>query len=176
MGGWQTGMDPDEQRLWDGLRAGDPNLFQELYQLHFSPVRNFLRRYLGDGEVAKELTQEAFLQLWKHPNGFDPRRGTLKAYLFGIARNHAAQWLRRQPPQDTEGHQQQTAPTTQTNLIVEQLFARLNPDMRSLIWLREIEGYSYAELADILAVPLGTVRSRLFAAREALRRLWNGRR
>jgi DNA-directed RNA polymerase specialized sigma24 family protein len=51
---------------------------------------------------------------------------------------------------------------------------RLPEDQRSLLWLREVEGRSYAELAEILEIPVGTVRSRLFAAREALRKIWHG--
>ena len=50
---------------------------------------------------------------------------------------------------------------------------RLPPDQRTLLWLREVEGQSYSELAAILGIPIGTVRSRLFAAREALRTIWN---
>jgi RNA polymerase sigma-70 factor (ECF subfamily) len=49
---------------------------------------------------------------------------------------------------------------------------RLPEEQRLLLWLREVEGQSYAELAEILSIPVGTVRSRLFAAREALRRIW----
>jgi RNA polymerase sigma-70 factor, ECF subfamily len=50
--------------------------------------------------------------------------------------------------------------------------ARLPKEQRALLWLREVEGQSYAELAVILEIPIGTVRSRLFAAREALRKIW----
>ena len=51
-------------------------------------------------------------------------------------------------------------------------FARLPEEQQSLMWLREVEGQSYAELAVILQIPVGTVKSRLFAAREELRRIW----
>ena len=56
--------------------------------------------------------------------------------------------------------------------MVGDAFGRLPEEQRSLLWLREVEGQSYAELAVILEVPVGTVKSRLFAAREALRRIW----
>ena len=58
--------------------------------------------------------------------------------------------------------------------IVHDVLARLGEEQRMLLWLREVEGHSYAELAEILEIPLGTVRSRLSAAREALRKIWNG--
>jgi len=50
--------------------------------------------------------------------------------------------------------------------------SRLDPEQRALLWLREVEGQSYAELAEILEIPVGTVKSRLFAAREGLRGVW----
>jgi RNA polymerase sigma-70 factor (ECF subfamily) len=56
---------------------------------------------------------------------------------------------------------------------VADAFNRLTPEERMLLWLREVEGQSYAELAVIFDVPIGTVRSRLFAAREALREVWH---
>ena len=64
------------------------------------------------------------------------------------------------------------AATTETSSLVGDALSRLNEDQRSLLWLREVEGQSYAELAHILEIPVGTVRSRLFAAREELRKIW----
>lgn len=58
--------------------------------------------------------------------------------------------------------------------MIGDALARLPEQQRMLLWLREVEGQSYEELANILEIPVGTVRSRLFAAREALRRIWYG--
>lgn len=55
---------------------------------------------------------------------------------------------------------------------IRQALLQLDDDARALLWLREVEGYSYAELAAVLAVPVGTIKSRLFNARTTLRRLW----
>ena len=63
-------------------------------------------------------------------------------------------------------------PLSETRSILADALNRLTADERSIIWLREIEGRSYAELAAILDIPLGTVRSRLFAARQSLRGIW----
>jgi RNA polymerase sigma factor (sigma-70 family) len=60
--------------------------------------------------------------------------------------------------------------------MIADAFDRLSSEQRTLLWLREVEGQSYAELATILEVPVGTVRSRLFAAREALRNVWHSER
>ena len=60
----------------------------------------------------------------------------------------------------------------ETASLVDDAIQRLPEDQRSLLWLREVEGQSYAELAQILDIPVGTVRSRLFTAREELRKVW----
>jgi len=59
---------------------------------------------------------------------------------------------------------------------MEEALAHLEPESRGLLWLRAVEGYSCAELAAMLEIPVGTVKSRLFAAREQLRRIWKGER
>jgi RNA polymerase sigma-70 factor (ECF subfamily) len=61
-------------------------------------------------------------------------------------------------------------------MLLQDAFERLGADSRGMLWLREVEGHSYAELAEIFSIPLGTVKSRLFAAREELRELWNARK
>jgi RNA polymerase sigma-70 factor (ECF subfamily) len=59
---------------------------------------------------------------------------------------------------------------------MEDAFRRLPEEQRSLLWLREVEGHSYSELAETLEIPVGTVKSRLFATREALRKIWQSPR
>ena len=62
--------------------------------------------------------------------------------------------------------------TTESDSAVNDAFQRLPEEQRTLLWLREVEGQSYSELAATFGIPVGTVRSRLFAAREALRDIW----
>jgi RNA polymerase sigma-70 factor (ECF subfamily) len=145
--------------------------FESLYNAHFVRVRNFLRIYLGDPAVVEDIAQDTFLQFWKTPNGFDPARSNLRAYLFGIARKKAADWWRRQ---DRSGNPafEATSRNTDSALLMSDALEQLNPDLRNVLWLREVEGYSYDELAGILGLPVGTVKSRLFSAREQLRTVW----
>lgn len=165
----------DDLRLWEGLCRGEAKGFEDFYREQAARLRNFLHQYVGDAQVAEDLAQEAFLQLWRHPNGFHPGRGTLKAYLFGIARKRAADWWRRQPARESPGSIQPMKTENESRTVMGNALAQLLPELRSLLWLREVEGYSYAELAEILEIPLGTVKSRLFAAREELRRIWQTR-
>ncbi len=164
----------DEQELWDRLRQGDTEAFGGFYRQHAMRLQGFLRRCLGDAKAAEDIAQEAFLQLWRHPNGFNPARGTVKAYLFGIAAKRAADWWRHRAREERAVASPQAGFRSEAATLMEDALARLEPEPRSLLWLREVEGYSCAELAAMLDIPLGTVKSRLFAAREQLRRIWKG--
>ncbi len=161
------------QELWEQIRSGNAEAFTRFYRNHEGRLRNFLTRAVGDAKAAEEIAQQAFLALWQNPNGFNPGRGSLKAYLFGIAARRAKdswreRWRNARPISDAEPILHDPP------LLVRDAFERLEPDCRSLLWLREVEGYSYAELAEILDIHIGTVKSRLFAAREELRRIWKG--
>lgn len=116
--------------------------------------------------------QETFLQLWRKPNGFHPENGTLRCYVFGIGRKRAADWWRQFKPATHQAIEPSQAATMETSSLLGDALSRLNKEQRSMLWLREVEGLSYLELAHILEIPVGTVRSRLFAAREALRKVW----
>jgi len=164
---------PDDREAWNSLRAGNREAFERFYREHAPRLLSFLRRSVGDSKAAEDISQEAFLQLWQRPNGFNPAQGTLKAYLFGIAAKRAADWWRHRaaasPPPAERALRPGEAPALMSNAL-----ERVGPDARSLLWLREVEGYSYQELAEMLEIPLGTVKSRLSAAREQLRRVWKG--
>jgi RNA polymerase sigma-70 factor (ECF subfamily) len=163
-----------EQELWDRLRQGDTEAFGGFYRQHATHLQGFLRRHLGDAKAAEDVAQEAFLHLWRHPNGFNPARATLKAYLFGIAAKRAADWWRLRTREERAVASPQAGFPTEAATLMEDALARLEPEPRSLLWLREVEGYSCKELAAMLDIPLGTVKSRLFTAREQLRRIWKG--
>jgi RNA polymerase sigma-70 factor (ECF subfamily) len=169
-------MVEDGQDLRDRLRRGDAEAFGRFYCQHAARLREFLRRYLGDGKTAEDVAQDAFLQLWQHPNGFDPTRASLKAYLFGIAAKRAADWWRHRAREEKTAASPQAGRCTEPATLMEEALGHLEPESRSLLWLRSVEGYSCAELAAMLGIPVGTVKSRLFAAREQLRRIWRGER
>jgi RNA polymerase sigma-70 factor, ECF subfamily len=135
-------------------------------------VQSFLRYLLGSEQGAEEVAQETFLQLWTRPNGFRPD-GSLRAYLYGIARKCAAEWWRQHGPTADAIVEKIERPKAEVRSLIADAFSRLNADQRSLLWLREVEGQSYEELAEILGIPVGTVRSRLSAARHELRQIWH---
>jgi RNA polymerase sigma-70 factor (ECF subfamily) len=169
--GWRRRL-ADDREIWKRISQGDADSFDAFYRENAPRLQLFLRQVTGNPQAAEDVAQETFTQLWSRPNGFQPERGTLRAYLYGIARKRAADWWRRQGPSDQASEDQMSVCQTETISIVGDAFRRLGVEQRTLLWLREVEGQSYEELALILEIPVGTVRSRLFAAREALRRIW----
>lgn len=163
---------PDDRELWKQICRRDAQAFDTFYRENAPRLLGFLRQMVGDPQAAEDIMQEAFTKIWNRPNGFQPERGGLRAYLYGIARKSAAAWWRRQGPDDAAVDDSAGPCRSETISIVADALGQLPPDQRALLWLREVEGQSYSELAQALEIPVGTVRSRLFTAREALREIW----
>jgi RNA polymerase sigma-70 factor, ECF subfamily len=164
---------PDDRELWDRIRRGEVQAFEAFYRETGPQLLGFLRQIVGNPQAAEDVMQEAFTQMWQSPNGFTPERGTLRAYLFGVARKCAAEWWRKRRSAGGNPVEEPIECKTEMTSLVGDAFQRLPEEQRSLLWLREVEGQSYAELAQILEIPIGTVRSRLFTAREELRMVWH---
>ena len=165
---------PGDEELWNKLSRRDAQAFESFYRANGPRLHRFVKACTGSSHAADDVAQETFLQLWKHPNGFNPSRSTLKAYVFGIARKRAADWWRhRRPAVELSPGPAASVVEESSTLLLADALSRLDPDARGVLWLREMEGYSYEELSEIFEIPLGTVKSRLYAAREQLRRMWN---
>ncbi|HLW82309.1 MAG TPA: RNA polymerase sigma factor [Candidatus Acidoferrales bacterium] len=171
----------DDKSLWKGICAGEQLAFEVFFREFAPRLRGFLHVYSGGELEADDILQETFLQIWRRPSGYDPERGTLRQYLYGIARKRVAQKRRESAhmtvPRDFDRRNAahlaiDRRANGDLSVAMREGLMHLDSNERALLWLRELEGYSYAELAEILQVPLGTVKSRLFAARESLRRIW----
>lgn len=166
---------PDDRALWSKLRRSDREAFERFYDQNFRQLRNFLWIYLRNQHAAEDVAQETFMELWQNPNGFGRWRSSLRSYLFGVARNHGADfWRSERRSSQAATLPEPRAAGEETRLEVRDAMAQLEPELASLLWLRGVEGYSYEELSQIFDIPVGTVKSRLFAAREQLRRVWKG--
>ena len=162
-------MTDDETRRSNTIRR--ETVFERAYLDHFTRIRSFLCVYIGNIAAVDDLAQDTFLQLWSRPDAFDPLRSSLRTYLLGIARKKAADWWRHHPL-DGSTSPEQAIESEGGAVAMKDALSKLDTDLRNVLWLREAEGYAYEELARILDIPLGTVKSRLFAAREQLRRIW----
>jgi RNA polymerase sigma-70 factor (ECF subfamily) len=151
--------------------AGYGLVFEQAYRDHFTHIRSFLRVYLGNTAAVDDLAQDTFLQLWSRPRAFDPTRASLRTYLLGIARKKAADFWRKSA-RDVGTCAERSAESDGEALTMRDALSRMETDLRNVLWLREAEGHSYEELSRIFDIPVGTVRSRLFAAREQLRKIW----
>lgn len=161
----------DDGEIWRRICHGDAETFAAFYRDHAPRLQLFLQHMTGSRQAAEDVTQETFAQMWQRPNGYRPEQGALRAYLFGMGRKRAAEWWRKQKPSEPIADEA-VRNRTGVGSLVGDAFRRLPEEQRTLLWLREVEGQSYAELAATLEIPIGTVRSRLFAAREALRAIW----
>lgn len=137
---------------------------------HRRALYNYFRRCGVPPESAEDLIQNVFVVLLDDLDRFTPERGSLRAYLFGVARNVMRNWFRKHRRERGLSLVEAARPAgTERNAIVKEAVGRIPLDRREALILREFHGLSYREIAEIQKVPVGTVRSRLARAREDLR-------
>lgn len=164
-------MVTDEQLMLE-FQHGSREAFRELFARYSERIYGFFRRRLNHAARAEELAQETFLGVLRAAERYEPR-ALFRTWLYGIAMNLLAAERRkagRVSPQ-SEIADPPASEDPDAALMVRQAVARLDADDREVLLLREYEQLSYAEIAELLCVPLGTVRSRLFRARMALKEL-----
>ncbi|QNN24294.1 sigma-70 family RNA polymerase sigma factor [Planctomycetales bacterium ZRK34] len=189
-----------ERQLVEQVLRGDRGALGELLGAYHKRVYHVILRMVSNTEDAAELTQEVLLRAIKHADNF---KGDSKfsTWLLRIAMNLAISHLRRTKVRKTVSLEHEVAgqagadqATPLKNLIAQQreqtadyrvetqeqiqrlglALEALEPSLRSVILLRDLQGMDYQQIAEVLAVPLGTVKSRLFRARLALRAQLNG--
>lgn len=183
----------DDSLLVRRCQGGDLAAFDLLVGRYQDKVFNAVYRMTGHYEDARDLTQEAFL---KALAGLDRFRGGSSFYtwIFRIAANAAISWRRKSGrvtaadlagtdaplPGTTVGAgsgpagPQQAAETSEAAVEVQRALDKLDPEFRAALVLKDIEGCDYEEIAEILEVPLGTVKSRIHRARMEMRRHLEG--
>lgn len=186
----EAGAEGDDLRLAEALRQGVEGAYEELLNRFQQPVYNLALRLLGDATEASDVVQEVFLKVFRNIGSF---RGhsTLKTWIYRITVNeahNARRWFfrhrRREVELDTNPedsrHWKEAIPDRrrspyevaverEQHVMIEAALGRMNPIFREAVVLRDITGLSYEEIAEILSVSLGTVKSRILRGREALR-------
>jgi len=165
-------MTSDEALMLE-FQGGAPAAFEELFARYQGPLYGFFRRRLPNQERAEDLVQETFLAVIRATARYEPR-ALVRTYLYGIAMKLLTGERRRQAQtKDTPAPESNPEPAiddaSDSVLWVRQALAKLEAMDREVLMLREYEQLSYAEIAQVLRVPLNTVRSRLFRARMALK-------
>ena len=176
-----------DQLLVERVQAGDKRAFDLLINKYQHRIVSLISRYVSDPAEALDVAQEAFIKAYRAIAKF---RGDSAFYtwLYRIAINTAKNWLvarnRRPPASDIDAADAEQydidsplkeRSTPENELLREEIektvydtIAALPDDLRTAIMLREIEGMSYEEIATTMECPIGTVRSRIFRAREAI--------
>ncbi|HWY02111.1 MAG TPA: RNA polymerase sigma factor [Candidatus Acidoferrum sp.] len=163
-------MELSDEELYRRMRTGDRMAFAELYDRRGTPLHRYVQHISGSHSAAEEVTHEVFLRLIKQDSSFDDRRGSLEAYLYGIARNLVRVMRRHQMVEAS------AEPVAEDNilgdLIRNERTAALHAALRELpdvyrdaVILCDLEERSYEDAARLMACPVGTVRSRLHRAR-----------
>lgn len=151
--------------------------FQAAFDQHKDAVYRFVWRMCGSATAAEDITQDVFVGLLRHADRFDPTRGTLRAFLLGIARNltlkHWRAEHRFEPLDDEEAVAAPSLDLDRGDIgdAVGRAVRALRPLQREVVILAEYEGLTLAEIARAVDADVGTVKSRLHRARENLRRM-----
>jgi RNA polymerase sigma-70 factor, ECF subfamily len=165
-----------DEHLMLAFTKGSAESFNELFLRYNQPIYGFFRRRTADPHHAEELSQETFLVLLRAAAHYEPR-ALFRTYLYAIAFKILRAHRRKTAFRATFFGHPSTIPdpakqdATESGLWVRRAIEKLDPIDREILLLREFEQLSYAEIADLLQLPLNTVRSRLFRARTALRHL-----
>ncbi len=167
-----------DQRLLLDLETGNgEQAARELYRAYGGELYGFALSRLDDRQLAEEVVQDVFTKVWRRARDYDAARGTLRAWLYGIARNAIIDVERRrgrrprtvayEPPEAASADDpiERAVLRWQMQLALE----RLTPDHREVLRLTHVEGLKLREIAELLGVPLGTVKSRVYYALQALR-------
>jgi RNA polymerase sigma-70 factor (ECF subfamily) len=178
--------EPEQERLLlQRCREGDSDAYEPIVRGHEQKVFGLLYSLTGSVEDARDLTQETFIRIWRTLDRYDPER-PFAPWALMIARNLYRDHMRRRKPTGSVEAMQEEGSLTltdpgagtdhravenETRALIWTALNRLDTATRELLVLKDISGLGYDELSWMLGIPRGTVASRVFHARAALRRL-----
>ncbi len=188
-----------DEDLLARLRSGESGLFGDLVRRYERELFGYLNRYLGDAELAADVFQNTFVQVFVKIEQYQPGR-LARPWLYAIATNQAIDALRRRNRRadsradpllagdegddsarplfevlrDRDPGPVETAEAAEVRHLVRESVDRLPPLLREVVILAYFQGLRYQEIADALDIPLGTVKSRLHAALAKLSESWEG--
>jgi RNA polymerase sigma-70 factor, ECF subfamily len=173
-----------DEDLMTLVERKDPGAFEILYDRHGGAAYSLAHRIVGDPGAAEDVTQEAFLSIWRSGTRFDPARGSVRSWTLGVVRNRSIDALRRQagkaPKLDFDDDAalaaQPAGELTDSEAIRRETARRVQGAMRELpeeqsevIGLAYFGGFTHSEIAQMLSMPLGTVKGRMRLGLEKIR-------
>ncbi|HYW29099.1 MAG TPA: sigma-70 family RNA polymerase sigma factor [Gaiellales bacterium] len=180
--------DPITEHLSDhGLLAlvarGDRDAFARLYDLYAAPAYSLALRVVRDRDLAADVVQEAFLAIWNQASKFDSSRGQPSTWILTVTHHKAVDTVRREERRRADAMDEVRETPDSSAPVEDQAWqgvareqvraamAKLPDPHREVLELAYFAGYTQSQLAERLAVPIGTVKSRTFAAMSSLREL-----
>jgi RNA polymerase sigma-70 factor, ECF subfamily len=176
-------MNPqDENQLIRQFKTGDPSTFERIVQAHQDRIYNLCYYLLGNSQDAEDTAQEVFIKAFRNLNKFKPE-ASLYTWLYRIGVNTCLDHKRKsrlEPLKDqsladnlpsAEPSPERRYQSKEIGQAIRAALDQLSKPSRAVIVLKEIEGLSYEEIAEVLNTSVGTVKSRLSRTREELRRL-----
>jgi RNA polymerase sigma-70 factor (ECF subfamily) len=177
---------PSDEQLLQLMLGGDANAFEALYDRRQGGIYRYALRMTGSQAIADDVTQEVFLSLMRDRSDYQQSRGSVKSYLYGMARHRLLRLLERERTQvsfDTgdgdleeasydrlHSHHDPFVDLARDEVIelVRQAVLSLPAHFREVIVLCHLQEMNYADAAEVIKCPIGTVRSRLARARSLL--------
>lgn len=170
-------MELSDVLLLERIAAGDAEAFGIFYDRHSATVFGHLCRLIPQREGAEDVLQEAFCYVWRKAANFDLTRGSVRAWLFLLARSRAWDYLRKQRPSDSlDAAVNLPAPTVRDPLELKDLslqlagaLADIPEEQRQALGLAFFDGLTQEQVAAAQGVPLGTAKTRIRRAMNRLR-------
>jgi RNA polymerase sigma factor (sigma-70 family) len=180
--------DAHDRDLLSRIGRGDEEAFRGLFRRYAPTAMALAERVLRRLHLAEETVQEAFLALWRNPEGYDPERGSVRAWLLSTVHHRAVDLVRREEAQRrraVEAVPEQEEPDHAVDVVeeigaqeervsVREALQQLPPDQREVIELMYYGGRSQSRIAQELDLPLGTVKSRTLLGMRRLRAALSG--
>jgi RNA polymerase sigma-70 factor (ECF subfamily) len=169
-------MDREEDKLLRDFQNGNPRAFGTLFQSYKNRIYNFAYKMLGEKDSAGDITQEVFIKLFKSQNN-PARINNLKSWLFILTRNLCLNRIRDTKKEISLGSIDANKSggdefSVLQSLKLQRALVKLEPDLKEALILREYQGFSYAEISDILGLSVSGVKSLLFRARIRLKEIF----
>jgi RNA polymerase sigma factor (sigma-70 family) len=162
-----------EQELVLALKQRNDQAFGFLYDNYGGALYSIIKQIITDNnELANDVLQEVFINIWRKIETYDPTKGRLFTWMLNIARNASIDTLRSKSYQNAQKNQEladnvykgianQTTQQNVDNIGLKKVLEKLKPEHRILVELAYFKGFTHEEIAEIMTIPLGTVKTRI---------------
>ena len=170
------------------IDAGDAEAFSTLYERHSRAVYSLAYRMMGERQAAEDLTQDAFIKVWRNAASYRVERGSVRTWVLSVAHNRGIDQLRAHASQRrTQDKIEASAPRSQPSEAfaetwrnsqrdqVREALQALPPEQLKILELAYFSGYTHLEISELLSLPLGTVKGRMRLGLKKMRDYFDSR-